>query len=69
VQRQSRINQPLKQAIYDSGLQQRFICELVSMTTWRLSRIVNGAVQARDAEKLGLARVLRKPVTDLFEAA
>jgi transcriptional regulator with XRE-family HTH domain len=59
-------NTPLRRAIFDSGLKQIDIAKRIDMHDTRLSKIVHGYIDANDDEKKALARVLRRPIDELF---
>jgi len=62
-------NLALKIAIVESGLSQVDIAEAADLHESRLSQIINGRRQARDAEQKALARVLKRKPTQLFPEA
>lgn len=62
-------NRALRIAILDSGKPQIVIAKKAHIHETRLSKIVNGHLNARDEERAALARALRRPVDDLFPEA
>lgn len=62
-------NVPLKSAIFESKKTQKRVATLVGMRDVELTRIVRGWRDATDDEKKRLARVLHKPVTEIFPEA
>jgi transcriptional regulator with XRE-family HTH domain len=57
---------PLRLAIVYSGLRQIEISKRTGIQVSRLSMIVNGHFEATPPEQKALARLLRKPVEELF---
>jgi transcriptional regulator with XRE-family HTH domain len=62
-------NIALKVAIVESGLSQVDIAEAIDMHDTKLSFIVNGRREPSDAEQKAIARVLKRKVSELFEAS
>ena len=60
------MNVRLKAAILAAGLKQYELAHLVGTET-RLSRIIQGRLTATPDEQLKLAKVLRRPVQELFD--
>jgi transcriptional regulator with XRE-family HTH domain len=60
------INIPLKIAIMESGKSQSDIAQTIGMYEPKLSRIVRGYAHPTEAEMRALAKVLRRPVQQLF---
>lgn len=63
------MNIPLKVAIVQSGRSQNEIAAAAHMSSWRLSKIINGHAKVTPAERRRLARVLRRRVSEVFEVA
>lgn len=61
-----RFNLALKLAVLQSGRTQRQIATLAGIDETRLSRIISQQVRPWPDECRDLARVLRRPVLDLF---
>ena len=59
-------NAELKLAIFTSGRRQVDIAEKTGIHESRLSNIINGRAEPNDDEKKAIARVLRRPVEQLF---
>lgn len=59
-------NVALKLAIFGSGITQIRIAKQIGIHESRLSRIIRGHDEPSEAEKKAIARVLRRPVTELF---
>ena len=59
-------NVALAQAIEDSGWKQFRIAEKAGLTEQRLSQIKAGRTEPTPAEQRALAKVLRKPVSQMF---
>jgi hypothetical protein len=59
---------PLQRAIFEGGLLQRVIAKKAAIEESKFSKIVNGWRDASDEEKKRIARVLKRPVADLFPA-
>lgn len=59
----------LRLAILHSGQRQYVIARKAGIHESRFSRLVNGQLQASDEERRRLARVLRRPVPELFPEA
>lgn len=68
-------NTALKSAFFERGLKQIEVAAvlrkkgLVEMSEPRLSKIVNGHEEATPDEKKAIARLLRRPVAQLFSEA
>lgn len=60
---------PLRTAIFNSGQRQIAIAKRAGMHESRLSKIAHGYLAASDDEKKTLARILRRPVEELFPEA
>lgn len=60
------IRTPLERAIFDSHKKKIVIAKRAGIHQTRLSKILNGHVDATDDEQKALARVLRRPIADLF---
>lgn len=56
----------LRTALFHSGQKQIDVAKKAGIHESRLSKIARGHVEATDDEKRALARVLRKPVDELF---
>lgn len=61
-----RLNVALKIAIVESGKKQRRIASLTRISEPRLSHIVRGRIEPNDDERARIARVLERPVDQLF---
>jgi transcriptional regulator with XRE-family HTH domain len=61
-------NRALKIAIAASGRKQKDVARQARIDQWRLSRIVHNDAAPTPEEQARLARVLRTPVDELFEA-
>jgi transcriptional regulator with XRE-family HTH domain len=59
-------NNALRTAIFQSGQKQIDIAKKVGIHESRLSKLARGHLDANDDEKRALARVLRKPIDELF---
>jgi transcriptional regulator with XRE-family HTH domain len=62
-------NAALKRAVKATGMKQYAICERLKdsgLTEWRLSRILNDAIEPTEDEKKALAIFLGQPVAELF---
>jgi transcriptional regulator with XRE-family HTH domain len=59
-------NTPLRMAIFVSGQKQFEIAKKAGIAESRMSKLARGHEDATDDEMKALARVLRKPVGDLF---
>jgi hypothetical protein len=59
----------LKLAIVQSGLCQKWVAEAAEMDETVVSRIVTGRYNPTPLERIRLARVIQKPVGELFEDA
>ncbi len=57
---------PLARAIFDSGQSQRAIAKKAQIEESKFSKIVNGWREASEDEQKRVARVLRRPIADLF---
>jgi len=57
---------PLGTAVFYSGQTQLEIAKKAEIHYTRLNKLVKGWLPASDREKKALARVLRKPVEELF---
>ena len=66
MQRQANVR--LKIALLESGQHQYEIAEACGLTELKLSKIVTGRSQVSEVEKTKIARKLKRPVGDLFEA-
>jgi predicted transcriptional regulator len=64
--RATPLNVALRVAIAASGRTQKHIARRAGINQWRLSRIVQGDVTPTPTEQARLARILDKPVQDLF---
>lgn len=64
-----RQTHPAKRAVLRSGLKQTFIAREMGIHTSRLSRVLNGHMDATETEKRLLAATLRCSVSDLFPEA
>lgn len=62
-------NAALKLAIFNSGKRQIDIAEKAGMDETKLSKIIRGYRTASPEERSALARVLRKPIHELFPDA
>jgi transcriptional regulator with XRE-family HTH domain len=62
-------NTTLKSVIFDSGTTQLSVAQKTGIPESRLSKIVRGHVEASDVERKLIAKVLRKPVGELFPLA
>jgi plasmid maintenance system antidote protein VapI len=60
------VNTKLKLAIIESRAAQYTVAALAEINETRLSRIILGRIEATDAEKARLARVLGLTVDELF---
>ncbi len=58
----------LAMAIKESGWKQYRVAEQAGMTELRLSQIKHGRAEPTDLEERALAKVLRKPVSQLFRS-
>ena len=59
----------LKVAIIEAGLTQREVAKRIGMHDTKLSAIINEYRLPSEDEQRAIAKVLRKPVGDLFHAA
>lgn len=59
-------NKALKIAVIDSERPQEEVATLAKIHPTRLSQIIRGRVTATESERLRIAGVLQKPVSDLF---
>jgi len=60
------MNRDLKMVIAGSGMTNYQIELKAGIPLTKLSRIIHGAAQPSEAEKAGLAKILGKPVQELF---
>lgn len=60
------LNKPLKIAIVESDRPQEYVAKLAKIHPSRLSQIVRGRITASESERLRLAGVLQRSVSDLF---
>lgn len=57
---------PLRAALWERRMRQVMLARLSEIPETRLSRILNGHVDAEPWEKKAIAKVLRKPIAHLF---
>ena len=60
------MNFGLKKEILETGLKQGFIAKQTGINQVRFSRIIHMSVEPSDDEKRAIARILNKPVRQLF---
>jgi transcriptional regulator with XRE-family HTH domain len=66
MQQGSGFNAALKTAIKDQGKVQGFLARQIGIDPTRLSKIINGHLEATPDEKKLLAKALKKSVDHLF---
>lgn len=62
------LNTALAKAIIDSGKKKKTIARLTRMSPGMFSKILHGTRPASDRQRERLARVLNRPIADLFPA-
>lgn len=60
------LNLSLRMAIYERHMAQADVAQKAGIDITKMSKIANGRLEATDDEKKAIARILRKPIDELF---